>query len=94
MRKGEKLPIVSPGTQQRTFTYIDDIVRGIILAGQKGKGDGYPLGAKEVHTLFDVAKLFGAEYEMVPERKGDRKTVSIDLSATEADLGWEAKTRL
>lgn len=44
VRKNEKLKIVSPGTQQRSFTYVEDIVEGIILAGEKGKGDGYPLG--------------------------------------------------
>lgn len=31
---------------------------------------------------------------MVPERKGDRKTVCIDLSNTHKDLGWSARVRL
>jgi UDP-glucose 4-epimerase len=29
----EKLPIVSPGTQIRNFTYVKDIVQGVIAAG-------------------------------------------------------------
>lgn len=39
------MPIVLPGTQLRSFTYVEDIVSGIIAAGKYGKGDGYPLGA-------------------------------------------------
>ena len=31
---------------------------------------------------------------MVSERKGDRKTVSINLAKTEKDLGWKAKVKL
>ncbi len=48
-----------PGTQLRTFTYYEDIVDGIIAAGEKGKGDGYPLGAEEVYTLWQVGEMFG-----------------------------------
>ena len=43
----------------RTFTYFEDIVDGIILAGQKGKGDGYPLGTEEGYNLWEVGKMFG-----------------------------------
>jgi UDP-glucose 4-epimerase len=46
VRNKEKFTIVAPGTQLRNFTYIGDIVEGIIIAGEKGKGDGYPLGAE------------------------------------------------
>jgi UDP-glucose 4-epimerase len=46
------LPIVSPGTQLRSFTYVEDIVAGIIAAGNYGKGDGYPLGAEDIYTLW------------------------------------------
>ena len=36
----ENLKVVSPGTQQRNFTHIDDIIDGIIIAAEKGDGDG------------------------------------------------------
>ena len=38
---------------------MEDIVSGIISAGEKGKGDGYPLGAAEVYSLWEVGQLFG-----------------------------------
>jgi nucleoside-diphosphate-sugar epimerase len=98
IKNGQKLGIVSPGTQMRSFTHVSDIVRGLVLAGEKGKGDGYALGPKEMFTLLDVAQLFTRgdmqKVEMLPELPGDRKTVSIDLSKTEEDLGWQAKVKL
>ena len=33
---GEPLPVTSPGTQQRIFTHVDDIVDGLLLIGEKG----------------------------------------------------------
>ncbi len=91
---GLPLTVVSPGTQHRSFTHISDIVRGIILAAEKGEGDGYCLGPKEMHTVKEVAEMFGGEIQMLPERPGDRKTVAIDLTKTEEELGWRAEVRL
>ncbi|MCR4278608.1 MAG: NAD-dependent epimerase/dehydratase family protein [bacterium] len=88
------LTIVSPGNQYRSFTHVDDIVRGIILASEKGNGDGYCLGPRVMHTIKDVAELFGGEIQMLPEKPGDRKNVSIDLTKTEEELGWKASIRL
>jgi UDP-glucose 4-epimerase len=93
-REGKPLGVVSPGTQYRSFTHVDDIVRGILLAMEKGNGDGYCLGPKEMHTIREVAELFGGEIVMLPEKPGDRKNVSIDLSKTEEELGWRAQIRL
>lgn len=93
-REKQPLQVVSPGTQHRSFTHVDDIVRGIMLAAEKGEGDGYCLGPKEMHTIREVAEMFGGQIEMLPEKPGDRKTVSIDLAKTEEELGWRAEIRL
>lgn len=98
IKNNQKIGVVSPGTQMRNFTYIDDIVRGLIAVGEKGKGDNYCLGAKEMFTLLDVAKIFtnnvSSKIEMLPELPGDRKTVALDLSRSEGELGWVANTSL
>lgn len=93
-RERKPLSIVAPGTQQRSFTHVDDIVRGLILTAEKGEGDGYCLGPKEIFTIREVAELFGGEIVMLPEKPGDRKTIAIDLTKTERDLGWRAEIRL
>ncbi len=94
VREKRALTVVAPGTQHRSFTHVDDIVRGIIAAAEKGRGDGYCLGPKEMHTIREVAEMFGGEIKMLPEKPGDRKTVSIDLTKTEEELGWKAEVRL
>ncbi len=90
MRRREKLPVVSPGTQRRIFTHVDDIVAGLMAVGERGNGDGYGLGAKEEYSILEVARIFGGEIEMLPERAGNRMNSSIDLSRSEHELGWRA----
>ena len=92
--RGEKLPIVSPGTQRRDFTYVKDIVRGLLLAGERGQGDGYCLGTGREYSLLDVARLFGGDVEMLPERSGDRRSSAIDLTKSRVELGWQARVQL
>ena len=87
----EPLKVVSPGTQTRIFTHVADIVRGLMLVGENGIGDGYGLGAREEYSVLEVAKMFGGRIEMLPERAGNRQTSSIDLSRSEGELGWKAE---
>ena len=89
-RKAEPLTVVSPGTQQRNFTHIDDIVSGLLLVGEKGEGDEFGIGNSETYTILEIAQMFGGEIEMLPERKGNRMTSDVITEKTEA-LGWKAQ---
>jgi UDP-glucose 4-epimerase len=91
--RGEPLPVVSPGTQTRDFTHVDDIVRGIVLVAQKGNGDGFLLGAGHEWPLIEVAKLFGVAYEMVPALRGERVRGQADITRA-AELGWHPTIKL
>jgi UDP-glucose 4-epimerase len=90
---GQPLPVVSPGTQTRDFTHIDDIVRGIVLVAQKGSGDGYLLGAGHEWPLIEVAKMFGVAYEMIPALPGERERGQADITKA-AGLGWQPEHSL
>ncbi len=90
-RKGEPLTVVAPGTQRRNFTYVGDIVRGLMLVGEKGQGDKYGLGNETSYTVMEIAKLFGGDITILPERKGNRMTATIDLSRSFGELGWKAE---
>jgi UDP-glucose 4-epimerase len=90
---GEPLTVVSPGTQTRDFTHIDDIVRGIVVVAQKGSGDGYLLGAAHEWSLLDVARLFGGDYVLVPPLRGERVRGHADITKA-AGLGWRPQRRL
>lgn len=93
MRKGEPLSIVSPGTQKRNFTHIDDIIDGLVLVGELGYGDDFGIGSPESLTVLEVAALFGGEIAMLPERKGNRMTADVVTDKIRA-LGWRPKKNL
>ncbi|MCK9546753.1 MAG: NAD-dependent epimerase/dehydratase family protein [Sulfurospirillaceae bacterium] len=90
IKNGENLTIVSPGTQKRNFTHIDDIIDGLILVGENGYGDEFGIGSVESYTVLEIAQMFGANIEMLPERKGNRMSADVVTTKTEA-LGWSAK---
>ena len=103
MRKNEPLTIVKPGTQKRNFTYIDDIINGLILVGEKGYGDEFGIGSNESFSLIEVAEMFldmkiddaiqKEKVIMLPERRGNRMNAEVITEKTKA-LGWKPKKKL
>lgn len=93
MRKGKPLTVVSPGTQKRNFTHIDDIVNGLILVGKNGYGDEFGIGSEEAYSIIEVAQMYGGEIQMLPERRGNRMTAEVISDKTRA-LGWKPKKKL
>lgn len=91
---GQPLQVRLPGTQRRNFTHVYDIVDGLMLVGEKGSGDEYGIGNPQAYSILEVAKLFGGEVEMVPERPGNRQSSGIDVRRTELELGWKPKHNL
>ena len=91
--EGKPLKVASPGTQMRCFTHVDDVIDGIILAAEKGIGDGYGIGAKECYSLLEVANMFGGEIEMTPQTKSTRSSSEVDSEKIET-LGWKPKKTL
>lgn len=87
-KKGEPLTVVSPGTQKRNFTHIDDIINGLVLVGENGFGDEFGIGSSEAYTILEIAQMFGGGIEMLPERQGNRMTADVVTIKTEA-LGWK-----
>ena len=93
MRKGEPLTVVSPGTQHRNFTHVKDIVAGLILVGENAEGDEFGIGNDQSYSILDVANLYGGVIEMLPERRGNRKTAEVMTEKTKS-LGWECQHSL
>ena len=88
MKNNETLTIVSPGSQKRNFTHIDDIISGLVLVGENGYGDEFGIGSPESYSIKEIAEMFGGKIEMLPERKGNRMTADVMTAKTEA-LGWK-----
>lgn len=92
-RQKKPLGVVAPGTQKRNFTHIDDIISGLRLVGERGAGDDFGIGSEKAYSIIEVAKMFGSEIVMLPERKGNRMSSSIETGKTRA-LGWKSSNGL
>lgn len=93
MKNNEPLTIVSPGTQKRNFTHIDDIIDGLVLVGENGYGDEFGIGSPDAYSIKEIAHMFGGEIQMLPERAGNRMTADVISSKTES-LGWKPKRNI
>lgn len=91
--EGKPHNVNAPGTQTRAFTHVLDTVEGIILAAEKGDGDGFNISANDVHSIKEIAEMFGGEIEMKPQTKSSRSSTADDTSKIEA-LGWNQKWTL
>ena len=90
IKNNQKLTVVSPGTQKRNFTHVEDIIEGLIMVGEKGIGDNYGIGSPDTYSVLEIANFFNSPILMIPERPGNRMDAEIDTSKTEA-LGWKPK---
>lgn len=100
---GKPISVFNNGQMQRDFTYIDDIVDGVIRAlDRPAKGERphaiYNLGNNKSEKLMDfigeIEKAAGrkAEMKFEPMQPGDVPATYADIDATRADLGYEPKT--
>lgn len=91
--ENKKLPVVSPGSQKRNFTHVDDIVNALLLIGEHGKGDEYGIGHPDSYSVLDVAEMFGGEIDWLESRRGNRMSAKVITEKTRA-LGWSPQKNL
>lgn len=92
-KEGEKCTVVSPGTQTRDFTHVSDIVNGLIKASKISENREWHLRSGINVSIIDVAEMFG-EWELIPERRGERFTSEEFPSDTEMKLNWKPEYNL
>lgn len=88
-KKGEPITVVTPGTQKRNFTFVEDTARALKMIGEGGSGDEYGIASPESNTMLDIAKMFSDNVVMLPERKGNRMDSIVDTSKVEKEFGWK-----
>jgi UDP-glucuronate 4-epimerase len=105
---GEPIKVFNRGEMYRDFTYIDDIVNGIVRVldrpPQKNEKDGTPpqklynLGNHRSEKLTDFigeierALQRKAIMELEPMQPGDVAATYADIEASQTDLGFEPAT--
>ncbi|KNC77305.1 hypothetical protein SARC_10233 [Sphaeroforma arctica JP610] len=101
MLRGEKINVYSHGVLQRDFTYIDDIVDGIIAAINKGSdfevfnlGKGHPEYVNELITEIERVMGVPAVRNEMPIQPGDVALTYADIEHTYNRLGFRPSTSL
>ncbi|MBO6784534.1 MAG: GDP-mannose 4,6-dehydratase [Alphaproteobacteria bacterium] len=103
---GEPIPVFNNGEMQRDFTYIDDIVAGVLAAldnppprdGDAAPHRVYNLGNHRSEPLMRFIGLIEdaldtrAEIDFQPMQPGDVPATYADIEASRRDLGFEPTT--
>jgi UDP-glucuronate 4-epimerase len=99
---GEPIQQFGNGTTRRDYTYIDDIIQGV-MASLNYDGplfDIFNLGESETIQLRDmivaIEKALGkkAKIEQLPEQPGDVPLTCADISKAKKLLGYKPTTKL
>ena len=85
----QPLTVVNPGTQKRNFTYVKDLAHGMILAGEKGNGDGYNLNNSKAYSVLEIAQAFGGSIEIIDGYSGRTESGQTPSDKARTELGWE-----
>ena len=98
---GSTIELYNQGKNRRDFTYIDDIIEGVIRVIQnKTKRDVYNIGNKRpVEVLKFVEELESvigkkATTKLVPQAQGDVFQTYANTDFLEEDFGYETSTSL
>jgi UDP-glucose 4-epimerase len=71
----QPLTVVGDGNQERMFTYVDDIVDGLIKSWHYQENDEFDLvNPIKSYKIIEIAKMFSNNVIFVESRKGDRIT--------------------
>lgn len=92
-QKQQDLPltITGDGTQRRDFTHVDDIVEGLILAGENISNNEFQLGTGKDYSILEIAEAFNHYFEFIPPRKGERPKGQANIKFTQEKLGYQPK---
>lgn len=88
-KKCEPLTICGDGKQSRSFTYVGDIVDGLIKAWEYGDNGEFQLNNENIYTILEIAKMFSDNITYIPARKGDRLTSTATNNNSRELLGWK-----
>ena len=105
---GETIHVFNYGDMKRDFTYIDDVVEGVMATmanPPEGRGGAAPHRVYNIgnnrpeplmHFIAVIEDAVGrkAVVQMAPMQPGDVKETYADISAIQRDIGFSPKTPL
>jgi dTDP-glucose 4,6-dehydratase len=97
---GNPLTVYGDGSQTRSFCYVDDLIRGIVLLAESGEHDPVNIGNPEERTLLELAetikRITGTSSEIVFEALpvDDPQQRRPDITRAKQVLGWQPEIAL
>ena len=94
------ITVFGDGSQTRSFTYVSDLIRGIIALAESGFHDPVNIGNPDEFTLMELAdtvkELTGSTSEIVHDAlpQDDPKQRKPDITLARKLLGWSPEVRL
>ena len=94
------LTIYGDGSQTRSFCYVDDLIRGIVLLGESGEHLPVNIGNPGEYTILELAEAVleatGAKSQIVYEALpiDDPQVRQPDITRARQLLGWEPEIAL
>src|SRR5690606_1356331 len=92
---GEPLTVYGDGSQTRSFGYITDLVRGILMLAESDLNEPVNIGNPQEMTVLEMARtlieICGSKSEIVFKElpEDDPRVRQPDISLARAKLGWE-----
>ena len=101
IEQDKPIPVYGDGTMMRDFTYIGDIINGVVPAMHKCSGFNiYNLGESSPITVNDlvaqIERALGkkAKKEYLPPQPGDVERTYADVTKAVKELGYKPKTTI
>ena len=102
MLRNKEITIYGDGTQLRDYTYVSDIVNGLILAAESSKSSGevFNLGySNPISVLELVNKMYSLsgkkrQVKHIEKQKGDVDITYSDITKAKNILGFEPKIHI
>jgi UDP-glucuronate 4-epimerase len=101
MLEGMPIPVFGDGHSLRDFTYVDDLVDGLVKAIDRDLGfailnfgGGRKVSVLEVIGLLEKTLRVPAEIDWLPAQTGDVRRTWSDTSAAREALGFEPQVSL
>jgi UDP-glucuronate 4-epimerase len=99
---GEPITVYGDGSTSRDYTYVDDIVQGVIAAMNYDRtsfeiinlGNNYTISLTELVRALEEMTGKKAMIEQYPEQPGDVPKTFADISKAKQLLGYEPQTKL
>ena len=99
--KGEPIKQFGNGESSRDYTYIDDIINGIIRALEKplnfeiiNLGDNNPISLKKFIATLEKVASKKTKIEILPKHAGDVDRTWASIDKAKKILGWQPRVNI